>query len=95
MLRRTIFIAKKQYYSQIFLEYKSDLKQTWATISTILNKNKKKHKGFADNINIAGNLTSNMLDIVNHFNNYLLILDRTFLEKSAIQNLVQINIQII
>ena len=42
ILRRTIFIAKKQYYSQIFLKYKSDLKQTWATISTILNKNKKK-----------------------------------------------------
>ena len=74
ILRRTtcIFIAKKQYYSQIFLKYKSDLKQTWATISTILNKNENKHKGFADNINIAGNLTSNMLDIVNHFNNYFI-----------------------
>ena len=42
ILRRTIFIAKKQYYSQIFLKNKSDLKQTWATISTILNKNSKK-----------------------------------------------------
>ena len=72
ILRRTICIAKKQYYSQIFLKYKSDLKQTRATISTILNKNKKKHKGFADNINIAGNLTSNMLDIVNLFNNYFI-----------------------
>ena len=43
-LRRTIFTAKKQYYSQIFLKYKSDLKQTWATISTILNTNKKNIK---------------------------------------------------
>ena len=44
ILRRTIFIAKKQYYSQLFLKYKSDLKQTWASISTILNKNKKNIK---------------------------------------------------
>ena len=62
-------MLKKTYYSHLF--HKSDLKQTWATISTILNKNKK-HKGLADNDKTADNLTSNMLDIENHINNYFI-----------------------
>ena len=41
ILKRSIYIAKKQYYQSCFDKYKNDMKQTWSTINTILNRNNK------------------------------------------------------
>ena len=44
ILKRSIYIAKKQYYQSCFDKYKNDMKQTWSTINTIFNRNNKKSK---------------------------------------------------
>ena len=42
ILKRSIYIAKKQYYQSCFDKYKNDMKQTLSAINTILNRNNKK-----------------------------------------------------
>ena len=69
ILKRSIYIAKKQYYQSCFDKYKNDMKQTWSTINTILNRNNKKRK-LPENFYLNGLLTNNTKNIVNSFNEY-------------------------
>ena len=38
ILKRSIYIAEKQYYQSWFDKYNNDRKETWSTKNTILNK---------------------------------------------------------
>ena len=69
ILKRSIYIAKKQYYQSCFDKYKNDMKQTWSTINTILNRNDKKRK-LPENFYLNGLLTNNTKNIENSFNEY-------------------------
>ena len=40
ILRTTITLAKQTYYQKLFNKYKNNIKQTWTTINTLLNKSK-------------------------------------------------------
>ena len=42
ILNRNIYLAKKNYYHNLFDKYKRDIKKTWSTISTILHKKGKR-----------------------------------------------------
>ena len=42
ILKRSIRDAKKSYYSETFEKYKNDIKNTWKTISDVLNKSSSK-----------------------------------------------------
>ena len=41
ILKQSIKIAKKKYYNSLFDKFETDLKNTWATIGDILNRNNK------------------------------------------------------
>ena len=69
ILKQSIRIAKKSYYEQIFNKVKNDIKGTWKTINSILNKTKRKKmfpKIFKDN----GIVYTHKKDIANKFNTY-------------------------
>ena len=44
ILKKLIREAKKSYYESCFKKFKDDIKKTWDTIKTILNKTKKTHE---------------------------------------------------
>ena len=47
ILKCCIRTAKKLHYEQLFHKYKQDIKQTWCTIYSILNKiNQEKHRTY-------------------------------------------------
>ena len=67
ILKRSIYIAKKQYYQSCFDKYRNDMKQTWSTINTILNTNNTKRK-LPEHFYLNGLLTNNTNNIVNSCN---------------------------
>ena len=70
ILKKCIREAKKIYYYNLFLKFKSDIKGTWKTINDILNKTKKKYtfpSFFRDEEN---NIITDKLQIANKFNNF-------------------------
>ena len=69
ILKRSIRNAKKLYYESCFNRYKSDIKNTWSTINTILNKNKKV-KSFPRFFKDNGIEVEDKLLIANRFNNF-------------------------
>ena len=42
IVRRTIRLAKRNYYHNLFKKYSNDIKQTWTEINIMLNKAKNK-----------------------------------------------------
>ena len=68
IIRRTIMLAKRQYYYTTFGRYSSNLKKTWRTINDILNSGKGKYTlplTFKYN---SGDLISGELEIANEYN---------------------------
>ena len=68
ILRQTIRIAKKDYYHNCFLKFKSDIKQTWSTINDIICKSKK--SDFPEYFEINGSKIFDYKNIANEFNKY-------------------------
>ena len=69
ILSRSIRIAKKDYFINEFEKYKNDIRKTWDTLKSILNKPKVKSK-FPSFFLINGKQETDMRQIANHFNNY-------------------------
>jgi hypothetical protein len=69
ILKKLIRQCKKDYYSEQFLKYKGDMKNTWKTISNIIQKNQFSNV-FDQNFLINGKFTSNLGYIVNKFNEF-------------------------
>ena len=69
ILKRSIRIAKINYYSSCFNKYKNDIKKTWQTISEIMNKKHTDttHQEFFE---MNGIKIVDKIDIANKFNQY-------------------------
>ena len=68
LLRKVIDSAKKIHYSNLFNQYKYNMRKTWSLISETLDRTKKSLIPEAMMIN--GQECLNKQNIVNHFNNY-------------------------
>ena len=70
-LRKKIQLEKYNYYQKFFKENKNNLIQVWKNIKSLLNfKSKAKHNNI-NSLNIdKGKVTSDPLEICNHFNKY-------------------------
>jgi len=69
ILKNSIRVAKKIYFENLFKKFKSDIKNTWATINNIINKTKDKGD-FTSKFLVDGQYTSDNQVIVNEFNKY-------------------------
>jgi hypothetical protein len=61
--------AERAHYDQLFTQYKSNLRKSWALIKDLINK-KSTNKSQSFKINVNGVETSNMSTITNAFNDY-------------------------
>ena len=61
--------AKRDYFSEKFSNYKSDMRQTWKSINHVLGKNEKA-KITVSKLNINNSLVSDELLIADSFNEY-------------------------
>ena len=69
ILKKDIREAKKSYYYNEFNKYKRDIKKTWDTIKSLLNK--PKQDSVAPNkIKVNSQTISNEKEIASKFNNY-------------------------
>ena len=68
IIRRSIMIAKRDYYNKLFNKYSKNLKMTWKEINDTLNRHKTKGK-FPETFKL-----SNRKMISDAFNDYLLTL---------------------
>ena len=62
-------MAKKKFYEYEFNKYRNDIRQTWKTIKTIINKTKQK-EDFPKHFLVNNQSISNPVDIANKFNEY-------------------------
>ena len=69
LLNKLIKDAKARYYNDEFKKYHSDIKKTWQTINSILNRDRNT-SNFPSYINVNGRKISNKNHIVNSFNRY-------------------------
>jgi len=69
ILKKSIRLAKKQYYDNFFYNHKNDMKKTWGMINTILNRTKTKSH-FPDHFLVNGQQISDKQDVSNAFNDY-------------------------
>ena len=69
ILNRDIRQAKQNYYSHQFDRYKNDIKKTWDTIKSIMNKKRSKSE-FPNCFFVDGKLIDNKSDIAESFNKY-------------------------
>ncbi|NJK82731.1 MAG: hypothetical protein HC912_01880 [Saprospiraceae bacterium] len=69
ILKNSIRIAKKNYYANLFDKYKCDMKNTWATINSIMNKTKSK-KQLPKYFVVNRSEVSGEKEIANGFNQY-------------------------
>ena len=70
IIRRSIMLAKRQYYHTTFSRYSSNLKKTWRTINDILNRGKGKNNLPLTFKSKSGDLISGELEIANEFNDF-------------------------
>ena len=68
-LKLLIYSVKKDFYNKQFLRYNLDIKNTWQTIKTVLNKNRSSRK-MQTKFSINGNIIEGDLKIANEFNNF-------------------------
>jgi hypothetical protein len=69
LLKQCIRSAKSSYYTSQFTKHKSDMKNTWKTITEILNKNKKLCN-FPEYFKYNGKTIHEKLNIANMFNDF-------------------------
>ena len=69
ILKQNIRCAKRSYYQQCFQKYKSDIKNTWKTIGSLLNKTDSK-KDIPSYFVIHDHKLDDQRQIANEFNNY-------------------------
>ena len=68
-LKKTIDQVKKTYYNNQFIKYQADIKNTWVTIKSILNKNRSSRK-MQTKFCVNGSYIEGDLKIANEFNKY-------------------------
>lgn len=68
-LNKIIKLAKKDYYTQQFEKYRLDIRKTWDTLKTILNKMKSKSV-YPKTFFFQGHRITDMVSIANKFNEY-------------------------
>ena len=71
ILKRNIYLAKRQYYYDRFSECGNDMKKTWGTLKDILNLNKNKNT-FPETICNGDKDESNRLEICEKFNTFFI-----------------------
>ena len=71
LLHQTIRSAKRMYFQNCFSKYKTDIKETWATINSILNKSKR-NNNYPREFLINGIFQSDENKIANEFNKYFI-----------------------
>ena len=72
IIRRSIMIAKRDYYNKLFNKYSKNLKMTWKAINDTLNRHKTKRK-FPETFKISdGKLISDPKEIATAFNDYFI-----------------------
>ena len=75
ILKRSIRLAKINFYHSHFAKYKNDAPKTWSLINSIMNRTKKNAKQ-PDTIEAHDILLSDPLQIANAFNSYFAKLSR-------------------
>ena len=72
IIRRSIMIAKRDYYNKLFNKYSKNLKMTWKAINDTLNRHKTKRK-FPETFKLSdGKLISDPKEIATAFNDYFI-----------------------
>ena len=69
ILKKSIRLAKKQYYHTLFMKFKDDIKGTWKTINEILNKTRRK-KCFPRFFKDGNTIITDQLLIANKLNSF-------------------------
>ena len=69
ILRRTIRLAKRNYYHNLFKKYSNNIKQTWTEINIMLNKAKNKVK-IPDYFKLDGKKIYDKRETANEFNSF-------------------------
>ena len=72
IIRRSIMIAKRDYYNKLFNKYSKNLKMTWKAINDTLNRHKTKSK-FPETFKLSdGKIISDPKEIATAFNDYFI-----------------------
>jgi hypothetical protein len=71
ILKQCIRQQKKSYYKSVFDKFKNNIKQTWATIKDIINKNSRS-KQYPDYFIDNGTKTTDPAQIAKNFNNFFI-----------------------
>ena len=80
MLRKNIRKAKLDYYNNLFAKFKNDIKKTWDTIKSVLNKKKNK-KCIPECLIIDGNEIKDKITIAEKFNDFFINVGPNFAAK--------------
>lgn len=70
LLRQSIRLAKKNYYSNLFIRYKHDVKKTWSVIKETLNRGN--HTALPQFFLHNGKILKDQCEIANSFNSYFI-----------------------
>ena len=68
-VKKDIQIEKDKYYQNFFKQNKNNLTKVWKTIKSLINFKPNKVSNLI-NLNINGEISSNPLEVANHFNKY-------------------------
>ena len=85
ILKKTIREAKFKYYTELFEQYKFDIKKTWQNISKILNKSSR-NKNEIKQIKLHGKNLTDKSEIADAFNNFFVQIGPELSEKIDTQN---------
>ena len=80
ILRKSIGLAKTNYYANRLEQHKSDMRRTWSTINDILNKNRQR-KVLPSYILVKADKIVSPVDIANQFNNFFANIGRNLSDK--------------
>ena len=87
--RKKIQLEKYNYYQKFFKENKNNLIQVWKNIKSLLNfKSKAKHNNINSLHIDKGKVTSDPLEICNHFDKHFTTIDRK-IDKKKLSKQVQ------
>ena len=85
ILNRSIRLAKKTFYTAELDKYKNDIRKTWDTLKTILNKAKIK-SDFPKFLLINGKQETDIRHMASHFNSYFINVGSEALDSTATLN---------
>ena len=80
ILRKSIRLAKANYYANRLEQHKSDMRRAWSTINDILNKNRQR-KVLPSYIQVKAEKIVSPVDIANQFNNFCAKIGRNISDK--------------